>query len=287
MEDVFHKISRSVLVLVLLLSGAAQADTKPLQVGILPTLSPRVLLKSYEYLRHYLARELQQPLVLGTATDFRTFHSQVMAGEYDVVVTAAHLARLAQREKGWLPIATYKTANRAILLVSNTGMIESVDDLREKSIASADSLALVAIQAQQWLSEKGLKQNRDYQFIDARSFTSAVHAVLQRHAALAIVSPASYQQLPDTLKSATRIFQILPEIPAVIWMVPPKSRIDPARLKALLLNFTTELPEGREFFQITGYAGIRPVTEEQMQALDKYADEAKFLLHAPLSPTLP
>lgn len=287
MEDSVHKTWRPMLVLVLLISGAVHADTKPLQVGILPTLSPRVLLKSHEYLRHYLARELQQTFVLGTATDYRTFHSQVMAGEYDLVVTAAHLARLAQREKGWLPIATYKTANRAILLVSNTGIIDSVEDLREKSVASVDALALVAIQAQQWLAEKGLKQNRDYQFIDARSFTSAVHAVLQRHAALAIVSPASYQQLPDTLKSGTRIFQTLPEIPAVIWMVPPKSRIDPVRLKTLLLNFTTEVPEGREFFQITGYAGTRPVTEEQMQALDKYADEAKVLLHSPRSPLLP
>ena len=48
MEDVFHKIGRSVLVLLLLLSGAVQADPKPLQIGILPTLSPRVLLKSHE-----------------------------------------------------------------------------------------------------------------------------------------------------------------------------------------------------------------------------------------------
>lgn len=265
----------------LLLPGVALADMKPLRIGIVPSLSPRVLLKNYEYVRRYLARELQQTLELGTATDFRTFHKQVIAGEYDVVVTPAHFARLAQRETGWLPLATYKNAHRALLLVAASSSIESVEDLRGTSIASPDPLALVSIQSRQWLSEKGLRPNRDYRLIDMPSFTNAVHAVLKQQAAVAVISPSSYQQLSEHLKNATRIFQTLPEVPAPIWIVNPKSRIDHARLKASLLQFTQEVPEGREFFQQNGYGGLRAVSPAQMQALDVYADEVKSLLDAP------
>ncbi len=264
----------------LLLQGAALAESLPLRIGILPTLSPRVLLKNYEYMRHYLMQELRQPMQLGTAIDFRAFHHQVMNDEYDIVVTAAHLARLAQREKGWVPLATYTAPLRAMLLVANKSTINSIEDIRGKMITSADPLALVVIHGQQWLLEKGLRQNRDYQYVDAPSFTSAVHAVLKQQAALVIVSPSSYRQLPEPLKNETHVFQTLPEIPALIWLVNPKSRIDPARLKAALLKFTAEIPEGREFYGLTGYVGLREISSEQMQGLDKYADEAKSLLSA-------
>lgn len=277
MKRAFRSILPCIFVF-LLFQGAALADTKTLRIGVLPTLSPRLLLKNYEYVRLYLAREIRQPMELGTGTGFADFHRQAVGDEYDVLLTAAHLARLAQREKGWIPLATYKTANRAILLVAKNGPIHSYEDLRGRMITSTDPLALVVMQGRQWLQEKGLKPNRDYQYIDAPSFTSAAHAVVQKQVALAIVSPSSYKQLPEALKSETRIFEALPEIPALVWMVHPKSGLDPARLKRLLLDFTSDVPEGKEFYQSTGYQGIREVTPEQIQALDIYADEAKALM---------
>ena len=277
MKSLYRNCLGCFLVL-LLIPGLALAQTKPIRVGILPTLSPRELLIIYESVRSYLTQELHQPVQLGTATDFGAFHQQTLAGEYDVVVTAAHLARLAQREQGWLPVATYQTANRVILLTAKATPIKTVEDLRGTTITSLDPVALIVIQGRRWLSEKGLQSNRDYQFVTAPSFTSAVHAMLQKQAALVIVSPASYKHLPDDLKQETQVFQTLPEIPSLIWMLNPKARIDAAQLKRLLLNFTAERAEGQLFFQRTGYKGLREVSNEQMLALDIYADEVKHLL---------
>ncbi len=270
---------RLVILIVLLLPGWASGETKPLRIGLLPTLSPRVLLNNYAPLRQYLEEQLQQPVQMWTATDFRAFHEQTMAGEYDFVVTAAHFARLAQREAGWLPLATYKTANRAILIMSGKHPISSVEEIRGKVITSVDPLALVVTQSVQWLAEKGLRQDRDYRFVDAPSFNTAAYAVQQQEAVLAIISPSAYKQLPEPLKSEMRVFQTLPEVPALIWMAPPKERVEPARLKSALLNFTPETPEGRQFFEATGYAGMRAVSDEQMQSLDGIADRVKNLLN--------
>ena len=270
---------RLVILLVLLLPGWALGETKPLRIGLLPTLSPRVLLNNYAPLRQYLEQQLQQPVQMWTATDFRAFHEQTMAGEYDFVVTAAHFARLAQREAGWLPLATYKTANRAILLMSDKHPINSVEEIRGKAIASVDPLALVVTQSVQWLAEKGLRQGRDYRFADTPSFNTAAYAVQQQEAVLAIISPSAYKQLPEPLKSEMRVFQALPEIPALIWMASPKGRVKPARLKSVLLNFTPDTPQGRQFFETTGYTGMRAVSDEQMQSLDGFADRVKKLLN--------
>ena len=270
---------RLVILIVLLLPGWALGETKPLRIGLLPTLSPRVLLNNYAPLRQYLEQQLQQPVQMWTATDFRAFHEQTMAGEYDFVVTAAHFARLAQREAGWLPLATYKTANRAILIMSDKHPISSVEEMRGKVITSIDPLALVVTQSVQWLAEKGLRQGRDYRFADAPSFNTAAYAVQQQEAILAIISPSAYKQLPEPLKGEMHVFQTLPEVPALIWMAPPKGRVEPARLKSVLLNFTPDTPQGRQFFETTGYAGMRAVSDEQMQSLDGFADRVKNLLN--------
>ena len=270
---------RLVTLIVLLLPAWAWSETKPLRVGLLPTLSPRVLLNNYAPLRQYLEQQLQQPVQMWTATDFRAFHEQTMAGQYDFVVTAAHFARLAQREAGWLPLATYKTANRAILIMSDKHPISSVEEIRGKVITSVDPLALVVTQSVQWLAEKGLRQDRDYRFANVPSFNTAAYAVQQQEAVLAIISPAAYKQLPEPLKSDVRVFRALPEIPALIWMAPPKGRVQPARLKSVLLNFTPDTPQGRQFFETTGYAGMRAMSDAQMQSLDGFAGQVKKLLN--------
>ena len=278
-EQLFWGQMRLLILILLLLPGRALGEAKPLRIGILPTLSPRVLLNNYAPLRQYLEEKLQQPVLMWTATDFRAFHEQTMAEEYDVVVTAAHLARLAQREGGWLPLATYKTANRAILIMSDKHPISSVEEIRGKVITSVDPLALVVAQSVQWLVEKGLRQGRDYRFVHAPSFNTAVYAVQQQEAVLAIVSPAAYKQLPESLTSEMRVFQTLPEVPGLIWMASPKGRVEPARLQSALLNFTLETPLGRQFFEATGYAGMRALSGEQMQSLDGFADQVKKLLN--------
>jgi len=264
----------------LLFHDMALAESKPLRIGVLPIVSPRLLLKNYESVRLYLERELGQALEFGTGASFGDFHRQAMAGEYDVIVTAAHLARLGQREKGWRPLVKYKTPNRAILLVSKKPTINTVEDLRGKTVTSADPLALIGMQSRQWLLERGLKVNRDYQYIDSASFTSAAYAVAHQQVALAMISPSSYTQLPEALKSETRIFQELPELPGLIWMMNPKSRLDPVHLKRLLLGFTSDVAEGRTFYQLTGYVSMLEVTDEQMRALDIYVEETKALLNA-------
>lgn len=250
------------------LLGAAQGNA--LIVGVLPTLSPRVLLNNYQPFRAYLERTLKRPVEMVTATDFATFHKSTMAGDYDIVVTAAHLGRLAQMEGGYLPLATYKAANRAMLMTSRAAPLASIQGLRGHTIATLDRFALITGQAVVWLGEQGLHEHTDYRLLEAPSHNSAAYSVLSGESALAIISPAGWKQMPANIRDALQVFVNLPAIPGLMWLANPRLTGEVPRLKLILLAFSPELPEGKQFFQVTGYQGMREITPEEMKSLDPY-----------------
>ena len=246
---------------------------KILQIGVLPTLSARVLLKNYQPLQIYLERTLKRPVELTTAPDFKTFHFNTIEGKYDVVVTAAHLARLAQTEAKYEPLAGYKAANRAVLLEAKDQPLRSIQDLKGKALAFGDRNALVVSQTLNYLREQGLREGLDYTLLEIQSHNSAAYSVQNHQSALGITSPSGYKNIPDSIKDNIKIFATLPELPSLTWMAHVRMASDIPRIKAALLGFTPDLEEGRQFFETTGYIGIREVTSDEMKALDPYAQD--------------
>lgn len=248
--------------------GAAQGT--PLIVGVLPTLSPRVLLNNYQPFRAYLEQTLKRPVEMVTATDFAAFHKGTMAGDYDIVVTAAHLGRLAQMEGGYLPLATYKAANRAMLMTSRAAPLKSIRDLRGHAVATLDRFALITGQALLWLETQGLRERIDFRLLETPSHNSAAYSVLSGESALAIISPAGWKQMPANIRDGLQVFAKLPAIPGLMWLANPRLAREVARLKPALLAFSPDLPEGKQFFEVTGYQGMREMTPEEMKSLDPY-----------------
>jgi len=205
-----------------------------------------------------------------TATDFTTFHKSTMAGEYDIVVTAAHLGRLAQLEAGYLPLATYKSTNRAILMTSKTAPLKSIQDLRGHTVATLDRFAIIVSQTLVWLQEQKLQERKDYKLLETSSHNSAAYSVLSGESALAIIAPAGWKQMPANLRDGLQVFATLPPIPGVMWLANPHLAREAPRLKSVLLNFSPNLPEGKQFFDVTGYQDMRKVTPEEMKSLDPY-----------------
>lgn len=246
------------------------AQENPLVVGILPTLSPRVLIGNYQPFRLYLERSLKRPVELVTATNFTVFHQSTMAGKYDLIVTAAHLARLAQMEARYSPLATYQSVNRAVLLTSQASPLKSIKDLSGTTVATLDRSALIVSQTVIWLQEQGLQLSKDYRLLETSSHNSAAYSVLSGESVLAIVSPAGLKQMPADIQGGLQVFATLPPLPALMWLANPRLESAVPRLKSVLLAFSPTLAEGKEFFDKTGYMNMREITPEEMKSLDPY-----------------
>lgn len=258
-------------------SGLAAAPA-PLKVGLLPTLSPRVLLANYQPVRAHLERELKRPVEMSTAVDFRAFHQATMAGDYDLILTASHLARLAQIEGGFRPLPTYASTNRAVLIMAKDRPVRSISEVRGKSVAVFDRHALVVLQGLRWLAERGLKANLDYRVLETPSHNSVAHAVLSGESVLGITAPAGIKQWTDEFREKLEAYAELPEQLALTWIAHPRVAAQSVeQIRAALLRLA-DSSEGKEFFEKTGYKGMRAITDKEMRTLDGYAKEVSVLL---------
>lgn len=277
MHMVIDAFGRGWLLVALVILPAWAAASEPLRIGLLPTMSTRALITNYQPLRAYLERQLQRPVVLLTAPDFKTFHHDTVAGVYDLAVTAAHLARLAQTEHGMQPLATYRVTNRAILVTAKSRPVSSHQDLRGHNLAIFDPLALVVLQALNWLGERGLKAGRDYRVLDTPSHNSVAHSVLNGESIMGVTAPTGMRQLTPELRERLQVFAELPPISALIWIAHPRISGQTERIKSALLRFA-DSPEGNLFFSATGFIGLREVNAVDLEAIDPYAKDVARLL---------
>lgn len=254
-------------------AGAVQ----PLRLGILPLLSAKVLLTNYQPLRIYLERELQRPVELNTSPDFKRFQQDTLAGDFDLLVTAPHLARLAQMEAGFLPVATYIAPNRAVLIMAKNRPVAHISELRGHTLGIFDPLALTVLQAQHWLEDKGLKAGRDYRAVLYPSHTSVGYSVQRGDSLLGVTAPAGIRQFSPDIRAQVQVYAELPPVPALIWLAHPRLASQADRIEAALLRFA-ESPEGAQFYAGTEYKGMRPVNAEELRALDRSAREVGRLL---------
>lgn len=112
-------------------AGASpRANAQAFQIGVLPNVTARVILTNYRPMREYLAEELGRPVEVTTAPDFREFHARTMAGAYDLVVTAANLARVAQLDARLELLAGYDPPIPALLVMRKDSPVGTLDALR-------------------------------------------------------------------------------------------------------------------------------------------------------------
>ena len=275
---------RLVLLLAMLFPGhpAWSAEPGTLEIGIIPTLSTRTILATYQPLRGYLEEQLQQPVSLITAPDYRTFVERTQRGEYRFVITAPHFARFAQVEAGYRPLVRVKRELRALLVTRTDNGIARVADLRGKSVSTPEGLAVVTMLGEQLLRDQGLTPGRDVEVKHLASFNSAVLAVHNGETAAAFTAATALKQMPPDVRNSLREIAATGSVPHVIFLAHPKvPAADEKRMTELLLAFETRSPAGIKFFEKTGFAGYVRPTAAELRRLDPYVAEVKKQLAAP------
>lgn len=274
------RVFSTVATIFFIVSCARAGEAQSLDMGIFPYFSTRALLDLYQPMRAYLARELGQPINLFTALSFKAYADQTRVGAYDILVTPPHFARLAQRESGYIPLTVYTRELRAVVVVSHRSTIHNLQDLRGKTIAMPNRLALVAIMGQHLLQNVGLRPE-DVSLLEMPTHNTAVLAVQRGEVEAAITERVALTQMPEALRQAVRIIAQAPAAPHVMILAHP--RLGAARIESIkraLLNFPGTR-EGRQFFNESGFEGLRLVNDSDLRTLDPYQKELRRLLEMP------
>jgi phosphonate transport system substrate-binding protein len=195
-----------------------------------------------------------------------------MRGEYDLAVSAPHLARVAQLDRGMVPLVMYEPRIGALLVAPLDSPIAAAGDLRGKAVAFANPQSLVAMYGQQWLREKGLEAGKDYEVKGARSDLGVGRMVLVGEAAAMILSNGEFRALPPDESAKLRVVETFARFPNFILLANPRlDRERIGRLRTQLKGFLADKDDGAPFAQATGLTGIVDVDEAVERELDAFA----------------
>ncbi|MEO8545256.1 MAG: PhnD/SsuA/transferrin family substrate-binding protein [Betaproteobacteria bacterium] len=263
------------------LSGAARAQpVVPLEMGLLPNISARTLLTQYQPMREYLERALQRPVHLSTAPDWASFYDRVAATDYDLVVTAPHMARLAQVDHGWMPMLQLLPGVKGLLVQASARPLGAIGALRGKMLVLPNPHSLVALRGLQWLSDHGLQRGKDFSITHIPTDDSVGNVLLRGDAMAAMVSAGEFRAIPDGVRSQLQLFTEFAEVPGFMIVACPRVIAVQFRLiKSLLLEFTSASSgEGGAFLAATGFTGFREVPPAVLASMDEYLKATREML---------
>jgi phosphonate transport system substrate-binding protein len=274
------RLAALLLLLALPFASTRAADTeRHFRIGLFPNLTPLTLITLYQPLRRHLEKALHHQVDLMTAPDFRTFVKRTEDGDYDAVLTAPHLARLAEQDANYIPVATYNENLQALLIVARNSPVRQISDLRGAKIAVPDPLALVNMLGRDLLDQAGLDRS-SYTLINAHSHNGAALATLSGDAQAAIVGSVPYAQIPEGTRRGLRTLASSQTVPNQVWLV--SARLDAGARRMFvdaLLDFAATA-DGRAFLKSRGCGGIRKLRPGELNALNPFAQETRKQLGA-------
>ena len=259
--------------------AAAPATDGALVIGVLPNVAASLLLPQYEYMRHYLERVGGQKVRVVVPANFKLFFDAMMAGEYDLAVAAPHFARVAQQERGMVPLVTYEPRINALMVVPADSSVSGPKDMRERAVAFANPQSLVAMYGVQWLRGQGLEAGKDFEVKGARTDLGVGRMLLSGDAVAAIMSNGEFRSLPADESSRLKIGEVFARIPNFITVAHPRLERDKiGRLRTQLKAFLADNEDGAAFARATGFSGITDVDDAQMRELDPYSAQTKRVM---------
>ncbi|MCS6944699.1 MAG: PhnD/SsuA/transferrin family substrate-binding protein [Sutterellaceae bacterium] len=137
----------------LLLSARAQAARDPpLRVALVPYLSPRALLETWEPLRLYLVAALSQPVEMYSAANFRALVESVRRRAQDLTLMPVHLGQMLAQEgtTQWVAMSS----RRSDVLLATTLPPEARWEGRR--IGVGDPLSVLTLIGRRWIAASGL-----------------------------------------------------------------------------------------------------------------------------------
>jgi len=260
------------LALVLMLSSASATahEKTQLTLGVFPYVSPVQLAAFHTPLKDYLAKSLQRPVSLVTAPDFDSFVERTREGQYDIIITAPHLGRLAETRDGYKRLAQTGHTSQGIFLARKDSDIHKIEDLRGKTVMIAQKVSIIYQMSEHLLREKGLVPGESVTIIETRTHNNAMHAPLRGEADASVTGTLLWRVLQDEQKDQMRVIGATEEAPGFMVMANQHlSKQDIEKIKNLLLDFH-RLPGSEAYFSTTGYEKFEKIDDKVMKKLDPY-----------------
>lgn len=271
-----RRLCASVMLAAWPMMGRAASAT--LTIGLFPNLPAHRLIELYQPLANYLAQQLNCPVRLFSAKDFRSFYEATRNNQFDVVVTAPHLAWLAMVESGWRPLTTFTRSVTGVVVVRRNSNVIIPSNCRGKVVAMVDPLTIVSQLGLGYFKSSGLTANVDYRLTNYRNHADVALAVMLDKADCGVVGKLPFQQMVVEVSNKLRVIGETQSEPSQFVMTNP--HVSPAlfeRMRTALIQFN-HVPSGVAFIQQQQVGAIIVAESKALTAVAPYARATQMQL---------
>lgn len=256
---------------------AFSADNS-LVFGVFPHMTARQIVETYRPLTEMLEKHLQRPVIIYSAPDFKAFAARAARGEYDILLTAPHLAWLARQKAGYRPLLKYAEPVRGLLVVKNGSRYDKPARLRGRTIAVADPIAIAVLALHADLAGQGLRRKIDYRTAQSGTHLNAVMQVINGRADAAILGLPAYNLLPPNVRQQVHVLFQTPPLSSLMYLTHPRLR--EAEVQAVHAAFLAfgDSPAGRAFMRRGGFGRYVDADGRELRFFRPYALLAQEML---------
>jgi phosphonate transport system substrate-binding protein len=263
-------LAASSFAMCLLLPARYASAADELVFGVYPYLSSSQVVEQFAPLGDHLAQALGKPVSLRSAPDFERFIERTHAGEYDIIFTAPHMGRLAEKRNGYLPLAQTGYAIVVVVLARKDGPITKLADLKGHTLATGAKLSMSYQMVDRELEKLGLKIGRDVRFVNTASFSNVLEALVRKEADAGATGTLLWDKAPPEKHQVLHDIWRSQPVPGFLVLAHPRiGAAEIQRLKQALLGFG-RTPAGRAYFEKTQQIDFRPIDATTMKRIDPY-----------------
>jgi phosphonate transport system substrate-binding protein len=258
---------------------AVHSQSKPLQIGVLPNVSARIIATQYEPMQSHLSQKLDRTVTVSTATDWSSFYRNAKADQYDLIVSAVHVARLMQVDLGLRPIASYQPNIKGLFVTTKANPDQSAKTVKGLQVAMANPASLVAFESERWFERQGLKLDSDYKVLKVRGDDSVGLTLIRGEAAGGIMSMGEFNSHPQPVRDQLKISQVFAEVPSFVVLTSPRISSELSTTFAKQLADFSELSsEGKLFEERTGFKIKASLNDKDLAAMDPFLEKTRRLM---------
>ncbi len=259
------------LIFMLLLASLSHATEKiELSLGLFPYVTPAQLIQFHNPLKNYLSKTLGIDINLVTAPDFESFMSNTEKGDYDIIFTAPHMGRLAEKRDGYRRLAMTGHQVQGLFLAKKDSAINSLDDLKDKKIMVAQRISVIYQMVLQTLAKRGLEDGKNVTIIETKTHNNALYAPLRNEADASVTGILLWETLGQEYKDKLKVIGSTNSVPGFVLMAHPRiTEQMQKKLQHALFNFA-KTEEGKAYFASTRLQAFLPIDNKTMKTLDPY-----------------
>lgn len=262
-----------VIITILLFSNTLYA--KKYVLGVFPYFNAAKLASLHKPIKDYLSISTKKQIRLVSASNFKVFKERTSVGRYDILITAPHLGRIAEKNGNYEWLGFTSNTSHAVFVVHKDSKIKSFEELKNKSIALPPKGAIIHHLALDTLKKYGINANENISLSIKKSHSNALlSAGLKNSAAAAFGAPTWAKYNAPEKDNLIKIGKS-EDIPGFAILVNKNLPLEfKNELKKVLFLFeNTE--DGKLYFERTGLKGVRLKTDNDMKLLDKYINLMK------------